>query len=379
MTSSNLHIRKPALIAVPTHIRYAADYELAAREFIADDIWSYLQEGCEKPFDKQINRRAFDRLQWLPRQLKKVHNGSAQTFFLGESHTYPMMLAPIAYHQLVHPQAELAMAEAAAVMQMGMIVSSLSSERIEKIAEVFYTTAEQMKVEIAPLWFQLYWQADKEDNAQLLKRAEAAGYTAIVWTVDAQYKRSDFNLPEGVSAVNLAIKAQEKVTSHVLDTQIVFQSELAKNEADWSSLAWLKQHTNLPIIIKGILSPDDAVLAKQYGADAIIVSNHGNRVLPDAISPLTVLASIKQTLNDASFPVLMDSGIRSGADIAKALALGASTVLIGRPQIYALAVAGSLGVAHLIHLLRAELELTMAQLGTADVHALSTDLLWSES
>lgn len=377
MSITHSHIVKPALDHIPPSIQYAEDYERIARNHISDAIWAYIQEGCDKPSSQQQNRQAFDRLKWLPRHFHSVHKGSAESHILGQYHPFPMLLAPIAYHGLVHPQAELAMAQAAAIMQTGFALSSLASSSIEQVAATFYNTAKDSDVEPAALWFQLYWQADLAENQRILQTAEAAGYTAIVWTVDAQYKRSAFSLPKGITAVNLADMAQEKVTSQVLDKHIVFQSTLSEHEADWTTLSWIKSHTGLPIIIKGILSPEEAVLAKQHGADAIIVSNHGGRVLADAVSPLQVLASIRERLNDPAFPLLMDSGIRSGADMAKALAMGADAVMIGRPQLYALAVAGALGVAHLIHLYRAELELAMAQLGCATLASLTQQAFWS--
>ncbi len=376
MVQQTKHILQAALSAIPTSIRCAADYETLAREFIADDIWAYIQEGVDKPSQQQINRQAFDRWHWLPRRLQRIHKGSAKSHLLGQLHDYPMLLAPIAYHGLVHPQGELAMAQAAAALQTGLVVSSLASRQLEDIAETFYATVADMQIDAAPLWFQLYWQADIEQNKQLIERAVKAGYQAIVWTVDAQYKRSEFQLPEGITAVNLAAQSQEKYTSHVLDKDIVFQSCLAQQETDWTTLDWIKQQTSLPVIVKGLLAPVDIVTAQQKGADAVVISNHGSRVLMDAVSPISVLPDIKKALGNDTLPVIIDSGIRSGNDIAKALALGADAVLLGRPQLYALAVAGSLGVAHLLHLYRAELEMTMAQLGCLSVAGLSPDYLW---
>ncbi|GLQ01017.1 alpha-hydroxy-acid oxidizing enzyme [Methylophaga thalassica] len=376
MAEQTKHILQAALSAIPASIRRAVDYEILAKDFIADDIWAYIQEGADKPGQDQINRQAFERWQWLPHRLQPIHQGSAESHLLGQLHAYPMLLAPIAYHGLVHPQGELAMAQAAAALQTGLVVSSLASRRLEDIAETFYATAAEMQIEAAPLWFQLYWQADIEQNKQLIERAVKAGYQAIVWTVDAQYKRSEFQLPEGVTAVNLVSDSQEKYTSHVLDKHIVFQSSLAQQETDWATLDWIKQQTSLPVIVKGLLAPIDVLTAQQKGADAVVISNHGSRVLVDAVSPLSVLPDIKKALGNDAMPLIVDSGIRSGNDIAKALALGADAVLLGRPQLYALAVAGSLGVAHLIHLYRAELEMTMAQLGCDSVAALSPDYLW---
>jgi len=265
---------------------------------------------------------------------------------------------------------------AAMALQTCMVVSTLSSYTLEEIAQVGHAATTEMGHD-APRWFQLYMQPDRAHSLQLIQRAEAAGYTAIVWTVDASIKRSGFPLPYGVDAANLRGMPATQHTSP-LQGPILFNTPLVQQSPTWDDLRWLRAQTRLPLIVKGILSPAQAQQAITLGADALVISNHGGRVLDGVVSPLEVLPAIAQTVGP-KVPLLLDSGIRYGTDVVKALALGAHAVLIGRPQIHALATAGLLGVAHMLHLLRAELELTMAHLGCATVADITPDVLWPQA
>lgn len=363
---------------IPPQLATLADYERAAREFITPDAWQYLQQGLPENASAassiNINQRAFQQYQWLPRLFGDAQHAHTAVTLFGQRHAYPFLFAPIAYHGLFHPQGELATAQAAAAMQTGYIVSTLASRRLEDIAASHREAAAQLQQPAAPLWFQLYLQPTEAENRALLERAQAAGYAAVVWTVDARYKRSEFALPAEVRPVNISADGQKKHTTTLMDSPIVFGQPDSQPPHSWSTLAWLKQHCDLPIVVKGVLSPHDAVLCQQHGADGVIISNHGHRLLADAVSPLNMLPSIRAQVGK-DWPVLFDGGARSGSDMLKALALGADAVLVGRSQCHALAVAGSLGVAHLIHLLRAEIELTLAQLGCFDVAKLQADWL----
>ena len=280
----------------------------------------------------------------------------------------------LSVQRLMYPEGELATVRAAMAMQTGMMVSTLATQTIEEIAQA----AEGARRELsrgAPLYFQLYSQPERSTSLNLVRRAEAAGYEAIVWTVDANIKRSRFPLPPGVDAVNLlGTNRQPTQTSDLMSEHILFGTPLANQAPGWDELAWLRAETKLPLVVKGILSPHAAKRAVELGADAIVISNHGGRVLDGVVSPMEVLPAIRAAVPE-SMPLIVDSGVRYGTDVLKAIALGATAVMVGRPQLHALATAGMLGVAHMLHLLRSELELAMAQTGCATLEQISPQLL----
>ena len=256
-----------------------------------------------------------------------------------------------------------------------MVVSTLSSIPLEDIAEAARAAARELgRPAPPPLWFQLYMQPHRDHSAELVRRAEAAGYQALVFTVDASVKRSGFALPPGVEAANLRHMPHLSQSTSPADGAILFGTPLLDAAPTWDDLAWLRATTRLPIVVKGLLSPDDARRAQAHGADAIIVSNHGGRVLDGLAAPLDMLPAMIEAVDDR-LPLLLDGGVRHGTDVLKALALGASAVLIGRPQLHALAVAGIAGVAHMLHILRAELELAMAQVGRPTLSTIDESLL----
>ncbi len=358
---------------IPADIRCAADYERHAIHHIEAQAWQHIQSGADQHLTVAHNRTALDALRLVPQPVANLQHAHTRIELLGQTLVSPMLLAPVAYLRLVHPEGELATVRAAMALQTGMVVSTLSSFTLEEIAQAGQAAAAEMG-HSTPRWFQLYMQPAREHSLQLVRRAEAAGYTAIVWTVDASIKRSSFPLPHGVEAANLRGMPTTQHTPPLLGP-ILFGSPLMQQVPVWDDLRWLRAQTQLPIIVKGILSPAQAKLAVELGADALIVSNHGGRVLDGVVSPMEVLPVIAQAVG-GRVPLLLDSGVRYGTDVVKALALGASAVLIGRPQLYALATAGLVGVAHLLHLLRAELELTMAQLGCATVADITPEVLW---
>jgi len=358
---------------IPPDIACAADYERHAIHHIEAHAWQHIQGGADQNLTITHNRAVLDQLRLIPQPIAAVRDGHTRTHLLGHELASPILLAPVAYQRLVHPEGELACMRAAMALQTGMVVSTLSSYTLEEIAQVGHAAAAEMGHD-APRWFQLYMQPDRAHSLQLIQRAEAAGYTAIVWTVDASIKRSGFPLPYGVDAANLRGMPATQHTSP-LQGPILFNTPLVQQSPTWDDLRWLRTQTRLPLIVKGILSPAQAQQAITLGADALVISNHAGRVLDGVVSPLEVLPTIAQTVGP-KVPLLLDSGIRYGTDVVKALALGAHAVLIGRPQMHALATAGLLGVAHMLHLLRAELELTMAHLGCATVADITPDVLW---
>lgn len=360
---------------IPADIRCAADYERHAIHHIEAQAWQHIQSGADQNLTLSHNRAALDALRLVPQPVADLRHAHTRIELLGQTLASPLLLAPVAYQRLVHPEGELATVRAAMALQTGMVVSTLSSFTLEEIAQAGQAAATEMG-HSTPRWFQLYMQPAREHSLQLIRRAEAAGYTAIVWTVDASIKRSGFALPHGVEAANLRGMPSTQHTPPLLGP-ILFGTPLMQQIPTWDDLRWLRAQTQLPIIVKGILSPAQAQQAVDLGADALIVSNHGGRVLDGVVSPIEVLPAIAQAVQ-GQVPLLLDSGVRHGTDVVKALALGASAVLIGRPQLYALATAGLVGMAHLLHLLRAELELTMAQLGCATVADITPAVLWQQ-
>ncbi len=365
---------RPAHTQIPPDIAQAADYERHAIHHIEALAWQHIQGGADQHLTLAHNRAAFDQLRLLPQPIAQLGAAHTRIQLLGHTLHSPLLLAPVAYQQLAHPMGELATIQAAMALQTGMVVSTLSSHTLEDIA----ATADQAVQELgigAPRWFQLYLQPQREHSLQLIRRAEAAGYTALVWTVDASIKRSGLALPAGVHAANLRGMPTIQHTS-TLQGPILFGTPLVQQAPTWEDLRWLRAQTSLPLIVKGVLSPAQARQAIDLGADALIVSNHGGRVLDGVVSPLDVLPAIARAVAP-DVPLLLDSGVRHGTDVVKALALGARAVLVGRPPMHALATAGMLGVAHLLHLLRAELELAMAHLGCATVADITPQVLWN--
>lgn len=333
-------------------IQTAADYLALAQQRLDPAVWAYLADG-----DSAGNERALADIRLMPRPLNDVRGGNTELTLFGQQLEHPILLAPVAYQRLFHADGETASAMAAAAQGGQSIISSLASQPIETIVQAAQQTGGQ-----AP-WFQLYWQGNRERTLRLLQRAIAAGCQVIVFTVDAPIKLATMQLPHNIDAVNL-----EKYSTPAPAGSVVFNGWMAQAPT-WDDVIWLRQQTTLPLVLKGILHPDDAEHAVDIGCDGLIVSNHGGRVLPGAIASLDALPAVIQRIN-GRVPVLFDSGIRHGRDVFAALSLGASAVLVGRPYIWGLASQGAMGVAHVIRLLRDELEMTMALTGCSHLTAI---------
>ncbi|MYL98512.1 alpha-hydroxy-acid oxidizing protein [Novosphingobium sp. FGD1] len=364
----------PPLAEIPADLRSLADYERRAAAHMAPEVWRHVQEGAGREITLRENRAAFDRIGLLPRAMADL-SGTTRIELLGRSHAAPIMLGPIAYQRLANPDGELATARAATALDTGMVASTLSSVRLEDIAACARLLAAEFARPAPPLWFQLYLQQERGHSLELVRRAEEAGYEAIVLTIDAGLKPSGIVLPDGVEAVNLAGMPRPRQTS-TPGGAILLGTPLAAAAPGWEDLAWLRAATRLPILVKGMVLADDARRAVEEGVDGLIVSNHGGRVLDGLPSPVELIQSVAEATGGA-VPLLLDGGVRQGTDVVKALALGARAVLVGRPQMHALAVAGMAGAAHMIHLLRTELEAAMAQLGCPKVEMLTPDRLVS--
>ncbi len=354
----------PKLATIPEAIQNPSDYQPYAKARLTPEIWRYLEEGSGNQLTLQANQHAFDHIQLIPRPLADVRGGHTRISLFGQTYAHPIILAPLAYQRLYHPHGESASAMAAIAQEGQFCVSSLASQTLEEIINA----AGQ------PLWFQLYWQENRERTLKLLHRAIAAGYQTILFTVDAPIKQATIQLPASINAVNLDPSASH-LTLPFGQNQ-VFDGWMARAPG-WEDLAWLRDQTTLPLLVKGILHPQDAAKAIALGCDGMVVSNHGGRVLDGAPTSLACLPDIVNTVSGRG-KVLLDSGIRSGRDVYKALALGADAVMIGRPYIWGLATVGAIGVAHVIRLLRDELEMTMALTGTPHIGEITQERLCSK-
>ncbi len=349
--------------ATPAHPVTLADHEARARARMAPDRWAYFSGGAADGITLRANREAWDALRLLPRVLRPLAHGHTRSTLLGRTIAHPILLAPVALQTLAHPQGEIATALAAAAQQAGMVASTQSGVTLEAIAAAAGPAGER-----GPLWFQLYLQPDRGATLALVQRAEAAGYEALVLTVDApvqgardRERQAGFRLPPGVHAANLAADAPVAGRTAMADALC---GGLAAQAPTWADVEWLRGATRLPLLLKGVLHPDDARQARACGADGLVVSNHGGRTLDTVHATAECLPRIADTTGGA-WPLLVDGGIRRGTDVFKALALGAHAVLVGRPQIWGLASGGAAGVAQVIRLLRDELEIAMVLAGCA--------------
>lgn len=355
-----------------------ADYAVLAQQRLPPAVWAYLDGDAADGLTRADNQAAWQRLQLWPRVLRPLAGGHTRCTLpgrgLGRTWPSPLLLAPTAFHRLAHPDGEAASALAAGVLGAGCVLSTLSSQPVEDVARIFL--AEPLR---GPLWFQLYLQPDRGLVASLLQRAEAAGCEAFVLTVDAPCqgvrdaeRRAGFQLPDGITAAHL--QGHQPVPIDIPPGGSQLFDGLLHHAATWDDIAWLRSHTRLPLLLKGLLHPDDARQAAACGVDGIIVSNHGGRVLDTTPATADALPRIASALAAAPGPapaLLVDGGIRRGTDVLKALALGAQAVLIGRPVLHGLAVGGAQGVGHVLRLLRDELEAAMALTGCAtlaDIH-----------
>lgn len=324
----------------------------------------------------RANRAALDRRRIVPRMLRDVRERDLSVELLGRPLPAPVALAPVGVLSILHPDAEPAAARAAAARGIPYILSSASSTPMEQVAEAMGEEGER--------WFQLYWPKDVEVARSFLRRAKAAGYTALFVTLDTpllSWRPRDLDqayLPflHGVGTANyfsdpafragLAKPVEEDPNAAVMH----FVSMFADPGKTWPDLAFLRENWDGPIVLKGVLHPDDARAAADAGMDGVVVSNHGGRQVAGAIAAADALPAVADAVGDR-LTVLFDSGIRTGADVAKALALGASGVLVGRPYAYGLALDGGPGVDHVIRCLLAELDLTLALSGHASPNTLT--------
>ena len=369
MSSSNQHHQN-----IPSDIACVSDYRHYAKQILSDPIWHYIDGGSADEITKAANRTSFDAIKLRSRVLCDLSGASTQSQLLGQSLAYPFLIAPMAYQKLLHPLGEQATLAAANAQDIGFVLSTLASTTIEDVAQQYH----QQQVERpSPLWFGLYVQPEWCDTVNLIERAQQSGYQALMISVDApinglrnREQRAGFSLPEHVSAVNLTNNNQDNTNYNQYKNPVL--ARLQHSAPTWQTIEKIIEYTNLPVIIKGMLDPQDALKAQAIGASAIVVSNHGGRVLDGAISSIDALPAIRQAVGD-DFSLILESSISRGSDIFKAIALGANSVLIGRVALYALATAGPMGVAHALKILKDEFELTMGLCGTKNIAEITAD------
>jgi len=343
-----------------------SDYEALAQTRLDKPVWDYYFGGSGDELTLQANRAAFERIRLRPRFLVDVSTIDTRTTVLGIPVSMPILIAPSACHCMAHPQGELATARGAGAVDTLMVASTVATRSLEEIAEAA----------TGPLWFQLYVYQDRDFTASLVKRAQAAGYRALVVTVDTPHIskrerdiRNNFIVPPPPLVIANFRRQDTENATNLLTTRIKNSASLT-----WDLIPWLRSLTSLPILLKGILTAEDALLAVEHGVDGIVVSNHGGRQLDGAIASIEALPEIVEAIADRC-EVYLDGGVRRGVDVLKALALGARAVLIGRPILWGLAVDGQAGVERVLKLLHGELEMAMGLAGKPTLASIDRSLV----
>jgi lactate 2-monooxygenase len=352
--------------------------ERAAAEALDDAPRGYVWGGAGSGATMRANLQAFERRRIVPRMLRDVAERDLSADVLGTAMPAPILLAPIGVQVIVHPEGELASAAAAGDVGLPYVASTAAAHSLEEIARAQSD---------GPRWYQLYWPKDEAVTASLVQRAEAAGYEAIVLTLDTMllgWRPSDLAhayLPflQGTGTAQFftdpAFRAAlERPPEEDVQAAVGHWVGVVNRIVTWDDLAELRAMTSLPILLKGILHPDDALAARERGIDGIVVSNHGGRQVDGAIGALDALPAIADAVG-GDMALLFDSGVRSGADVVKALALGADAVLVGRPYLWGLALDGRAGVETVLRMLLGEFDLSLALSGYARPDELGPDAL----
>ena len=350
---------KEKLSFIPNDLVSLKDYEKYAKEMMDSDSLAYICSGAEDEITYKRNEEAFKNIFLETATLEDLKGVNTKIELFGQEYETPIFVAPVAYQKLVDENGEISTVLGANAMNVSMCVSSFSSSTLEEISS--YANS--------PLWFQLYIQPDMNTNLKLIKKAENLGFKALVITIDAPIsgirnteQRAGFCLPNGISAVNI---------KNPIQTNANFENvfDVVSSLPTWKDIEFIKQNTKLPVILKGITSASYAKKAIELRIDGIIVSNHGGRTIDTLPSTIELLPKIAKAVEN-KIPILLVGGIRRGSDIVKAIALGASAVMIGRPIMYGLATAGALGVAHTLKILKEELEVSMIFTGCKNIETI---------
>ena len=348
-----------------------AGFENAARDRLPQMVFDYYAGGALDEITLRANRDAYDEIALRYRVLVDVSRRSLATGIFGRSLETPILFAPTAFHRLACEEGEMATVRAAKELGTLMVLSSLSTVPMEQVI-----------AEYEHVWFQLYVYRDRGLTRELVARAEAAGAAAIVLTVDAQIwgrrerdVRNQFHLPQGISVANALPGGYGDMPEREGDSGLAaYVNSLFDPALSWQDIAWLKSVTSLPVLLKGIVHPDDARLAVEHGADGVMVSNHGGRQLDTACATIRALPDVVAAVEGRA-PVFVDGGIRRGTDVVKALAYGASAVFVGRPVLWGLAVGGDAGIVAAIRSLQHELDVALALCGAATPAQVTADIL----
>ena len=329
------------------------DFETLARKHIAHGAWERVQGGAADEITIRWNREAYEHIRLRPRVLVDVSKLDTRVTLLGQQLPFPIILAPTGAQGFVYPRGELAVARGAGAAQAILVISSSASLRVEEVA----------KAATGPVWFQLYVQRDRAFTRDLVQRAEGSGCRALCVTVDSpthgarnREERAKRELPER-EVPNLKGK-------DYLDPTLT-----------WKDIDWLRSFAKTPVLLKGILNPDDAAIAVKAGVAGIVVSNHGGRNLDTVPATIDALPAVVEKVA-SRIPVIVDGGIRRGTDVLKAIALGATAVQIGRPYLYGLGVAGEAGVTRVVEILRHEFELAMMLTGRPSIASIDRSVIW---
>ncbi|MFE9997316.1 alpha-hydroxy acid oxidase [Streptomyces avermitilis] len=348
----------------PHELRDLGDAERAAASVLPAEVWDFVAGGSGREHTLAANREAFDRVFVASRVLRDVSACDTATTLLGRPVRMPVAVAPVAYQRLVHPEGESASARAARAAGVPFTVGTLSSVPVEEVTAAGGT-----------VWFQLYWLRERGRTLDLARRAEDAGCQALMLTVDVPWMgrrlrdaRNRFTLPDRVRAAHLDGGATSAAHLPSADGSAVAAHTAAafSPAVTWSCVEELRAATRLPLILKGLLAPEDAVRAARLGVDAVVVSNHGGRQLDGALPGIDALPAVAEAV-DGACEVLVDGGVRGGTDVLKALALGANGVLVGRPPVWGLAAAGEAGARRVLDLLAEEFGDALGLAGCADV------------
>jgi 4-hydroxymandelate oxidase len=347
-----------------------ADFEPLAKAKMPTMGWEYINGGAGDELTMKWNKEAYQRIRLKPHVLVDVSRLDTRVTLFGQAHAFPILLAPTAAQKLTHPEGELATARGAAAAGAAMILSSFSNTSLEEVAAVAKT----------PLWFQLYAQTDHGFTRDLVQRAEAGGYRALCLTVDTavagarnRETRANVKLSPLPNLKSLkGFGSEGAVRTGSLD---IFSSVLDA-ALSWKDVEWLRSFAKIPLLVKGVLNPEDADRAVKAGVAGIIVSNHGGRNLDTVPATIDALPEVADKVA-GRVPVLVDGGIRRGTDVLKALALGAIAVLIGRPYLYGLGAQGEAGVTKVVNILQREFAMAMALTGRTNIASIDRSVIWS--
>lgn len=347
------------------------DFETLAAKKLHPHAFDYYFGGADDEITLRENCDAFKRIFLKYRVLRDVSKRDLTTNIIGQNISMPLIIAPTAFQKMANTEGEIATVKAAGSEGTIMILSTLSNSSFEEVTEEA----------TGPVWFQLYVFKDREVTKELIQRAESAGVKALVLTVDAPFLgqrerdvRNKFDLPPGLEVKNLSFVSKDNLI-HLGGSGLAgYIKENIDPSLNWKDIDWLRTVTNLPIIIKGINCKEDALIAVDYKAEGIVVSNHGGRQLDTCKATIDILSEISDAVNGET-EILMDGGIRRGTDILKALALGAKAVLTGRPVLWGLACNGEKGVKDILNIFRKEFDLAMSLCGLTDVKMISKEII----